>query len=259
MKTCFLSLALTLLLGNLQARAVDLVFDFSTNNVPLYDSGGTFSTNLNGMQEDYTIAISPKGKINGSFTAFVDDGTAYLNFTGAISGVVRGSAVVLTPDDFRMSMNLRARFSGTINGTPVKGVETARSLLKPDSSMQYLIGDQHITVCIAGHGCRQSVSSVQVPVSNSSGASGAWLLALSVTNNSNKISGTAVVTLENSREFDFKVRGAFSTAKNISRLVLTGTGEAAGTKLTMELSPDNELISIRGRLLGQRFDWRADL
>jgi len=250
-------LALTLLVCINPARAFELVFNFSTNNAPIFDSGGTYSTNAHGGHQEYTVHIAPNGKITGPFTATLDEDGAQLSFDGSVSGLVRGSTVVLTPDDFRMSMNLRARFTGTVNGIPVKGVQTARARLKPDASMQFLVGEQTIKVCIAGHGCRNTSSSLEIPVSGSSSTPGDWSLTLNTTNSSAKIAGTALVTLSNLRSFDFKVRGKAIAAKSNSRLVLTGTGEAKGIVLTMELSPANDLLSIRGRLLGQRFDWHA--
>lgn len=254
-------LTLTLLGSAAVSHADELTFEFSTNNVPIYDSSGSYHTNSHGGFQDYTLLISPQGRLSGPFTAEVNESGAHLFFNGRISGLVRGNTVVLTPDDFRMSVNINANFHGTVYGRSIQGVETARAVLKPDDSMQTLVGRQMISVCVAARGCRNTQDRLEIPLSAAgpSESPGNWTLALDLTDRGPRVSGTALVTLANGRIFHFKARGQTPASTGISRVVLTGTREATGVVLTLQLNEARELLAVRGRLLGQRFDWHAPL
>src|SRR5205085_6485250 len=106
MKTRLLSIVAVLSFVIANAKAAELVFNFSTNDIPLFDFSQTVQTNSDGVNEVFTIELSPRGRVSGTFSA---DGTSQgysINMTGQLSGAVTANL----PFDFRMSLGLKGTF-----------------------------------------------------------------------------------------------------------------------------------------------------
>lgn len=249
MKTlvCLASLLISLCSLRAQIPAGTFTFTFSTN-LPLFDLSGTVQTNSGNTTEQFTLVLSPQGRISGPFSATYNDSVVSLTIEGALRGVV-----VVSDATLKVVLGVHARFSGFASGHPVAGTEIVRGRFVADEETKMLVGRQVMTVCILGRGCRTTADNVSIPIPSDDGeSSGSWTLTLNLSNAGKVITGSAVATLENGRSISFNVRGAYAPRSGISRLRLSGTGEASGVSMVMTTSSEMELLTLRGRLLGQR-------
>ena len=240
------TLSLILLTANC-ALSAPVLYSFSGAELPLIDISGTYSTNIDYTQEEYTIMHSPQGRLTVPFLGHYDDGSVLLDFDGTLHG-----RVAATESDFRMTINGRMHFAGVAMGRPVSGSARMRVSMHPDATGQQVVGQQSVTVCIPNRGCRSERQTISFPITTSDPTEGDWTLSLEVTNANHRVIGTAVATLSNHRTVSFTVQGSFSEKKGLHRLRLRGADEAKGVGLTLTANAEMELQSLNGRLFGQR-------
>jgi len=253
MKTSVLAIlcGLTICLAtHAQNPSEEYTYNFSATNLPLFDlNNGSFATNVGGIDEVFTMELSPRGRISGGFSAHYDDGAVVIDLTGTLAG--RLSAVA---PGYRVVFGGHGPVTGTAYGRPVSGSESFRVRLDADLTTGLATGTERVTACFAGLGCRSTSEPISFDMAELIGGEGDWSLKLNLTNRNNRIGGLAQATLSTGRTVDFRVRGSYSPRLGISRIQLRGLGSAGGVLLQVTTDSAMALRSMRGKLFGQRIE-----
>jgi hypothetical protein len=246
-----------LVAGLMTSAAAELTFQFSTNDAPVFDLSGSWETNSEGVDEVFTINVTPRGRISGPFSASGDQDGVHIDMSGELSGMI----VATYPTDLRMSLGLRGDFTATVNGMPVRGRERLHGVFHASEATGTLSGRMSGSVCVIGVRCVPVQRSMEIPLLDSMDAGegdGSWSLTLNIDAAKNRVTGTATATMPNERTVPFLVNGTISSRTGVTKLRLRGTGEAAGVTLLAQLNSAQEITSLQGRLFGQRLSWRAE-
>jgi len=92
------------------------------------------------------------------------------------------------------------------------------------------------------------ISSTPVSVALPSSAGGGWTLQLTIVP-LNRLAGSALVILPNGRTFQAHLSGRFFGDQSVVRI--SGFAEGRGNSVTITFKTDNEVLFLRGRVLGQ--------
>ena len=95
---------------------------------------------------------------------------------------------------------------------------------------------------------RSKISSTPISVTLPSAAGGAWTLQLTIVP-LNRLAGGALVILPNGRTFQAHPSGRFFGDQSVVRI--SGFAEGRGNSVTIIFNTDNEVLFLRGRVLGQ--------
>jgi hypothetical protein len=201
---------------------------------------------------DYTLNMDASGKFDGqgsvSLPAFFGVALS-LSADYTFHGTV-GSAGT----NARVTMTMKMKGGGQIQGTNFTFSATATERLAPDASNHYLIGtvtgSESISIpALHKHATAPIRTTVQtaLPV----GMNGTWTLALDISPNGKKYDGTGSVTLSSGKSVPVTVTGSYAAKTGVSRLTLKG----AGVNLTLMGVFQNGQVVIQkltGKALGQR-------
>jgi len=249
----FLALVIPAVVLQAQPSSGEFTYNFSGETHGVFDFSQSVTTNVNGVDETFTLELSPRGRLSGPFTAHIDDGTVVLDAVGRLGG-----RLISSPKTNGLVFTGRARLTGTANGRPLRGTQTFRASAGFDPLTGTATGRQTTTVCFTGRGCRTTSQDLTLDGgSDGSSTNGNWSLTLNTTNKGNAIIGTARATLANGRTVDFKIRGRSSPRDNTVQLTLLGTGNAVGVTLRLVTDSSLNLLSLRGKLFGQYIEFAA--
>ena len=95
---------------------------------------------------------------------------------------------------------------------------------------------------------RSKISATPVSVALPSGAGGGWTLQLTIVP-LNRLAGSALVILPNGRTFQAHLSGRFFGDQSV--VTISGFAEGRGNSVTITFNTDNEVLFLRGRVLGQ--------
>ena len=256
MKRCSLALLLGFLSGivsHAQPLPGEYTYNFGTN-LPVFYLDETFSTNLVGSDEMLTMELTPQGRFRGTYSGHADDGTVVLDLSGNPTGRFSG----ISPE-YHLSLRVRGTLRGTAYGRPVAGTFTLSGSGDLDATTGVATGRRHVVVCLPGRGCQTVSDSFSFDSGKPEIGEGDWSLSLNISNQINRVTGTARATLtESGRTVDFRVRGTYSPRRELVKLQLQGIGDAAGVLIRLEADSAMKLQSIRGKLFGQRIDSSGD-
>jgi hypothetical protein len=225
-------------------------YDFASTNLPVFVMDrSTFSTNMGGTSAEMTIELTPRGRFQGALTGHYDDGAVIIDLGGRLHGSVSSE-----PPEYYMVLASRGPVQGTAYGRRVVGSFALRVVMDVNATTQVGRGTQHVTVCLAGRGCQSMSEPVSLPLLTFQPGEGDWSLGLTISNRDNHVTGVAQARMDTGRTLDFRVRGAYSPRRGTCKLLLRGTGEAAGVVLQLAVDDAVNLTSIRGKFFGQRID-----
>jgi hypothetical protein len=229
----------------------DYAVSFGTN-ATLWDFSGSYTDSFGNGPIEYTINMDSSGVFTGVGAGSYSDDSGFLNFDVSLQGTARSSGNLV-----RVTVNLKMTGSGTIEGYDATFSATATERLELDPVGLQLIGTARGrgTVAVPGLG-RQSAPiptyDVQVPLP--SDMSGTWGLALSVSTNQTKYSGTALATLSSGRSFPLTITGSYAPKTDASKLTLKGAGLNRAISLALLASVTNSQVTLHklnGKALGQ--------
>jgi hypothetical protein len=244
--------AILLVVALIRSSAAELLFQFTTNDVPVYDFSQTWETNENGSHEVFTIDLSPQGKISGPFTATYNDAMGTLDMSGQLGG-----KLIMSGSTLKLILTGRGTFSGTIAGRSVTGTERLRANFRMEEGAESVVGRMSVVACVRGYGCQSQSQTMRMPFSGMEmEEDGSWSLALNLNTEGTSVTGTATATLANGRTVPFVVTGKQSSS-GLSTLKLAGTDTGAGVILLARLNGEQQLTGIKGKLFGQKISWVA--
>ena len=220
-------------------------FTYVFTNTPLWDVTGNYSLSgsSNGVTDNATFVITnaANGKITGTQTETLNDGSFTIHVASAVTGKisVKGGAAAAR-------IKSTGTFSGTFSGT-AKGKSTAT--VDPDALTVLVNFSEKLRP--AGHsGVTFSASaSTSLPA----GMTGDWTLDTDITTNGTKLAGTGTLTLSNGRTLEYQISGSYNTQTEVAKLKLVGEGDATKTSLSLTTQGANmDLTALKGKVLGQK-------
>jgi hypothetical protein len=207
----------------------------------LWDFSGTYAVNGGDLQIVNVLTNWPSGAISG--TGFTDWDSFFSEFH-AHTNVETGRVAVL-----RRRVTLDVRGKGPVTGRlfthDYTGTfsERLRGFLDPTN--RTVIASINNASCQPDRTCETLGTNVvfNLPAN----MDGTWSLALNLATSNKVITGTATVELSNGRLLNFAVKGATATRT----LRLKGTNDTVRSTLTVNVSTNGQLRSLKGRLFGQ--------
>ena len=215
-------------------------------DTPLWDVSGSY-TNATVTNDLVIVNIQQHadGKVSGTRIEPYVAGLNHRLSSGAIAGRMVNNADAL-------SANLRSNghLIGVENGAAYTGKFTTKETLLLVPAAFMIIDTGSIRDCVSGH-CVTSPAGGAFPLPH--GMKGNWMLTFTTATRRNKLTGTATVTLSNGRALDYVVHGLWTVPNEIAKLRLVGTGDAAGTWLTITTQgPAMAVVALKGHVLSQK-------
>jgi hypothetical protein len=248
-----------------QAQGETVGFIFGPPLTPVWDVTGTYNI-TNFMQsptisptfivfKDIPLSADGSGKISGSGQIIVTIGDGAVGGNYKASGKISGGGSTTR-------VNLSIHFNG--NGT-VAGVLTACNIsanykLTVNPATQTLVGQASGSANFSHLGKGNLKAPVALPLP--AGVDGGWTAVLDFIPFSNKLSGSGIITVDNSSvaldnsHVTVLATKLTGTAKSgVRKVKLSGSGFSSGTKLNLDYTPildtTNQLARINGKVLGQ--------
>jgi hypothetical protein len=221
-------------------------------DVNLWDVSGTYSEDLGGLSLDYTLNMDASGKFDGqgsvSLPAFFGVDLS-LNADYSFHGTVNSAGT-----NARVTMTMKMKGGGEIQGTNFTFTASATERLTPDASNLYLTGtvtgSESISIpALHKHATAPIRTTVQTALP--AGMDGSWTLALDISPNGNRYGGTGLVTLSSGKTLPVNVTGSYAAKTGVSRLTLKGTG--INLNLMGQFQNGQVVIQkLTGKALGQK-------
>lgn len=213
-------------------------------------------SNKNGTVVTISYPVSVQqwgnGRLSGAGTANVqlDDQITPLTFQGDYK--VTGS-VTSNRGRGRASLNSIVKGTADFQGAIRKLVAKHAAKLSFDNLSGTASGIDKNSASASGLGSISGRDSFSQNLDSIFPGDGSWTLALFGLNTDakNKITGSAVVTLNSGEMFQYSVRGVFKTKTGTSKLVLSAF-DAATKGSTLVVGMDgNSVVAIKGKISGQ--------
>ncbi len=240
-------------------------FAFGVENAPVWDLGGIYSltTPLSGaggtpISLSYTVVIDheSRGTLSGEGTAIVriDDQPVAAFYT--VRGSVTGGGD-LTRANFSVSLRGRDWILGDFRSFNIK----VSYRLEIDPTTLELFGRVRGSGNVSGLGSasmRDDEFAMPLPL----GADGTWAVALNFIPFKN-FSGTASILVARAvppdnppgwpdeRVMAGSLKGSYSASKDLTKATVKTLYEEAGSSLAITFFGQNELNTLRGKILGQ--------
>ncbi len=215
-------------------------YNFTTRPL-LWDFSGTYALTGGELQIVNVLTNLPSGTFSGAGQTTLD---SFFSAFQARANVETGRVTLLNK---RLSIDVKGKgpTSGRLIAHDYTGTFHERLRGHLDPTNRTIIAKIDNASCQPDHTCDVHDSNVvfHLPAN----MNGTWALTLNLATSNKVITGTASAELSNGRTLDFNVNG--TAAKRVLRL--QGTGEAARTKLTVNVSTNGELRSLKGKLFGQ--------
>ena len=241
-------------------------FAFGPENAPLWDLSSVYSlsTSLLGAGDSpiplsYTVVINhgARGTLSGEGTTIVridnQPVAAFYNVRGSVSG-----GGDLTRANFSVSLRGRDWIFGAIRSFQIK----ANYQLEVDPASLQLVGRIRGSGSISGLGggsIRDDEFTMPVPA----GADGTWAAVLNFIP-FKSFAGTGSIVVSHAvspdnppgwpeeRVMAASVKGSYSSGNNRTKATLQTLYEDRGASLTITFFGENELSTVRGKVLGQK-------
>lgn len=240
----------------------DAVWNFSgafTNaNIDVTNKEGTV------VQADITVDFSQTGagKITGSAVdvpiTVIIGGSGAGSHAGSFSfpaTVTSKGSMTSAKGGAHLNLTVTATGTGTLPSESKSSKVTLSGQINAtiNNTNQTLTGSTKETASASGNGSivnttpfTNSISDVG-PVGD-----GSWTLALTgLATTDNKVTGTATVTLNSGQEFNYTVKGTFSSTKGTLLLLSGENAASAGSTIQVTLDTSNAVTAIKGKICGQ--------
>src|SRR5436190_643848 len=215
-------------------------YNFTTRPL-LWDFSGTYPLTGGELQIVNVLTNLPSGTFSGAGQTTLD---SFFSAFQARANVETGRVLVLNR---RLSLDVNGKgpVTGRLIAHDYTGTFHERLTGHLDPTNRTVTATINNASCQPDHTCE--VNSSNVVFHLSANMNGTWALTLNLATSNKVITGTASAELSNGRTLDFAVKGAAASRV----LHLNGTGAAARTKLTVNVSTNGELQSLKGKLFGQ--------
>lgn len=244
-------------------------FAFDDSNLPVYDLSGSYEfntpmTGAGGTPINLSLPVVIEHQMSGLLTG---SGIAIMRIDNEAVGAeyrINGNVVRDRAGAIRVRMSVRA------NGTLVSGTErrfmvTQRYDLQLDPTLNVLVGQVRGSASIQGLGTsRLNSDNVVLPLP--AGVDGSWFAVLDFLP-LKTFSGYGVISIASftspetpqgfptDRVVEARLTGGYNAKRGLSTVQLRGLGENRAASLTITFSGDDDLVSLRGRILGQNLRW----
>jgi len=207
--------------------------------------------------QDIGIGVDAHGHVYGAGTMVVDVGSDQVAGDYKVSGKVSGGGAAT-----KVNFSVHCKGQGIIAGVNTSYNLSANYKLVVNPAGTNMVGtttgNAHFSHL--GGGSLKSAISVPLPA----GVDGYWNVTLDIYPFGNKISGTAVVAVDNAptippnpstRTLATKANGSVPKQSLTAKVKLSGYGNSAGTQLNLTLTPalgtTNVVTTVKGKVLGQ--------
>ena len=236
------------------------VFTFGPPLTPVWEIDGIYqlTNHMQGVSlrasdvvfRDLGIGVDAKGKVIGGGTMLVYIGDGAVGGDYKVTGKVSGGGV-------KTKVNFTVKFKGIgtvagVNSTANISIKYNMVVVPASLTMAgKTTGNANFTHL--GHGKFNSDMIIPLPP----GADGGWTTTLDVIPFGKKLSGTAVIQVNNTvtNTLATKLKGNYASS-GPAKVKLTGYGNSAGTQLNMEFAllpgATNLYSKINGKVLGQK-------
>jgi len=238
--------------------------DFS-GAVSVWDISGDYSGDVGlGLGLDFSITEDPSGNFTGGGTFDYDDGSGnVLDGNINVSGTVKGSAT-----NPHVSMVMLISGTGTVvvdqdgDTDDVNFTASTKLGFGMDSANAQLVvtsGSVSVRETDLTTGKKRSGSvplgkgaAMALPVDST----GDWNLALNLTPNGTKYTGTATVGTSTGGTAEFTATGTYQSKTDTSKITLKGTGGSVSLVISTSGSVVN-IQRVKGKLFGQSLNFKA--
>ena len=218
----------------------------------LWDVSGSYHEDADGIIMDYTLNVDAGGKITGSGTATLSDGSDTLtaNFSG--TGTIRSAGTVV-----RVNMNLKMTGSGYVSGYYATFRANMNQKLELDATNHQMVGTASgsLSVRVPGLGSK----GVRMPPSESitdlpEDMNGSFGLAMNVVTNKTRYTGTGTLSLSNGKSIAMAATGNYKAKTDKSTLTFKGQNLDRALSMNLVATCTNAQMcvqSLKGKALGQ--------
>jgi hypothetical protein len=212
-----------------------------------------------------TFTQDGRGRLSGSGTNQVSLSTYYSSSNQWVDApdfagkYVASGSIVSLPGIAKLTFAARASGEATLGGTNRKLSALQAYLVYIYLADGLLAGSYADTVTISGERTLSQGTPFPATAIPAELGDGSWTLVTNfeqpASNTSNKLKGTATVTLNSGATYPFRLTGLYSGKKQQSSLLLTGVkndaGDGRGSTLMVTLSQSNTVVRLSGRISGQ--------
>ena len=194
---------------------------FHSSGLPILDLNNVAVADLGdlGISDPFLFVVTQDEAGNLSTNGDISVNTVVGHLNGTYIGTGKVSAV-----DGAAKINFKIKITGDIDGAPAK----LNIAYKGDADLNSGAGvlDVKAKACVKGLGCDSETTQLQGTLPE--GTVNEWDLNLQIGNPSkNKLDGTATLTLENGRVYNFTGKGAYNAKKDEATYTITSTAEKA--------------------------------
>jgi hypothetical protein len=242
------------------APASSTTFSFGPPVTSVWDVSGAYQI-TNHMQgaklqprdivfKDVALAVDAHGHLQGSRTIQVLVGDDTVGGDYKLSGTVTGGGTKT-----RVNFSIRFKGNGVVSGVLTTCNISAKYNLEVDPVGLTLVGRTSGGAHFSNLGSGSFKSDISLPLPSS--VDGGWNVTLDIFPFGTKLSGTAVVLVDNipSTTLATKANGNLPKQSTTAKVKLSGYGNSAGTQLNLEFTPilgaTNLLATVKGKVLGQ--------
>jgi O-glycosyl hydrolase len=235
-------------------------FSFGPPTTPVWDISGTYQlTNhmegtkvrpLDVILRDVVLDADARGRLQGAGTIPVLFGADTVAGDYKVTGNLTGGGTKT-----RANITIKCKGQGTVAGAVTSYDLSVKYNLQVNPAGLSMLGKVTGTVHL-GKGVSGSIKSdLSLPLPP--GADGGWNVTLNVIPYGTKLSGTAVVLVDNTPDTTLatKVTGGLSKQSGAANVKLAGYGNSAGTQINLQYTPVSEtaggVATVKGKVLGQ--------
>jgi hypothetical protein len=225
-----------------------LTFSFDTDSPPVFDLSGSYTLDQvteEGIDLNFGIDVtqSVSGMITGSGQTIVNySSSAPVAANYKVKGKISGGGAHPT----RVTLSVHLTGHDTVLGQDSTFNITLQYDLTIDPAALTLTGTSK------GHANFSHLGSnrIKTTVTPIGLASGTWSLQMTLGPFGNKLKGTGVITLADSRTLQMRLTGTYSPESDLSKVKLTGFGDSRGTTVKIEFTSAG-LVGLNGKILNQ--------
>jgi hypothetical protein len=216
----------------------------------IWDITGNFTIDLQvaGLGQllfQIPVVQDARGKLTGPAIIPVKAGTNDLVCAAVVKGAVTGQGANII-----VTISVKLVGNGELLGE-IRNFKGAFNLaLQLDPNTMHLVGTLSGSASASGLGARQlPATAAAFPLAP--GMVGSWSLTLHLDAAGTKATGDASIVLSNARTLPFGIKGTLASGDAKSSLKLTGSGNAAGSSVQVNLLGNPPVLNrVSGRVLG---------
>ena len=235
-------------------------FNFGPPTTPVWDISGGYQI-TNHLQSAHLkptaiafpnlfVGVDSKGRIGGSGTTLVYVGNDIVGGDYKISGHMSGGGATT-----RANFSIHFKGNGIVAGVATTCNISPHYNLQVGQASRALVGKATGSASFSHLGNGNLNSDIILPLP--AGVDGGWTVVMDMIPFGNKLSGTAVIAVDNTPPATLATKLSGNVSKSaMAKVKLSGTGMSAGTQLNLQFIPvsgfTNLPASVNGKVLGQK-------